>query len=236
MLEREFDQFAREYEGMLGQAVSTSGEDARFFASYKPADVHRHLLSAGSEVRGLRVLDFGCGVGLSLSYLGQEFPDADLYGADISRKSLEFANGADCASCLVQFHPELPLPFSDRQFDLIFVACVFHHIPQPEHHRVLAELHRITRPGGWLFLFEHNPLNPVTRHVVNTCAFDENAVLIRGTEMRRRIEGSGFARAVIRYRIFFPRLLRKLRCLELFLTWCPLGAQYYVAARRDDDH
>jgi hypothetical protein len=34
----------------------------------------------------------------------------------------------------------------------------------------------------------------------------------------------------VRYRVFFPRFLRALRNLERWMTWLPLGAQYYVLA------
>jgi hypothetical protein len=82
-----------------------------------------------------------------------------------------------------------------------------------------------------LCLFEHNPLNPLTRHAVNTCPFDENAVLIGAPTMRRRVHEAGFGNARVKYRIFFPHFLRTLRPLEPKLTWLPLGAQYYVVAR-----
>jgi hypothetical protein len=50
--------------------------------------------------------------------------------------------------------------------------------------------------------------------------------------MRRRVRDAGFATARVRYRIFFPHALRGLRPLESKLGWLPLGAQYYVAARK----
>jgi hypothetical protein len=109
---------------------------------------------------------------------------------------------------------------------------VFHHIPHEEHVALLAEIRRVLVPGGRLFVFEHNPLNPLTRHAVNTCVFDEHAKLIVASTMRGRARDAGFATAGIRYRIFFPHALRRLRPLEAKLTWLPLGAQYCVAARK----
>jgi hypothetical protein len=50
--------------------------------------------------------------------------------------------------------------------------------------------------------------------------------------MKRRVRAAGFDTAAVRYRIFFPHALRGLRSLEAQLTWLPLGAQYYVAARK----
>ena len=85
---------------------------------------------------------------------------------------------------------------------------------------------------GRLFVFEHNPLNPLTRHAVNTCAFDEHAKLVLAPAMRRRALEAGFPSATVRYRIFFPNALRRLRPLETKLAWLPLGAQYYVMAQK----
>src|SRR5262249_23820046 len=111
-------------------------------------------------------------------------------------------------------------------------SCVFHHIPQLEHPRLLGEIRRVLARGGLLMIFEHNPLNPLTRRAVNTCAFDENAELIAAGAMRSRMHAAGFVAPKVRYRIFFPRSLRSLRPLEAKLTWLPLGAQYSIAARR----
>src|SRR4029077_8585681 len=97
---------------------------------------------------------------------------------------------------------------------------------------LLGEIRRALKPRGARFGFEHNPLNPLTRHAVDTCPFDENAVLIRAPTMRGRALQAGFADARINYRIFFPHALRGLRPLEPRLTWLPLGAQYYVRARK----
>ena len=71
-----------------------------------------------------------------------------------------------------------------------------------EHVALLAEIRRVLKPQGLLFVFEHNPLNPLTRHAVDTCPFDENAVLIRAPKMRRRVLDAAFAEARINYRIF----------------------------------
>ncbi len=92
----------------------------------------------------------------------------------------------------------------------------------------LSELRRGLRPGGLVMIYEHNPLNPLTVRAVRTCAFDENAVLIRAATLKERLVEAGFTGATARYRLFFPRALRLLRPLEQWMTWLPLGAQYYV--------
>jgi SAM-dependent methyltransferase len=122
------------------------------------------------------------------------------------------------------------IPADDGAFDLAFTACVFHHIPADQHVQWLSEIRRVTRPGGRLVLFEHNPLNPLTRDAVRKCPFDVNAVLISANEMRRRFLKAGWRAPKINYHIFFPRSLAKLRPLENHLRWCAFGGQYSCQA------
>ena len=124
------------------------------------------------------------------------------------------------------------IPFADGTFDIAFAMCVFHHIERDMHVRMMSELRRVLKDGGRLFIFEHNPLNPLTVRVVNNCPFDENAVLIRSGELRRELNAAGFRSADIRYRIFFPHFLRALRPLERALTRVPLGGQYYSVSAK----
>jgi SAM-dependent methyltransferase len=124
------------------------------------------------------------------------------------------------------------VPFPDESFDIASAACVFHHINQREHVTLLRELLRVLVSGGIVLVYEHNPYNPVTRHAVNTCPFDENAHLIPARSMRQRFIAAGFANPRIRYRVFFPSVVRSLRRLEPWITRLPLGAQYYVAASK----
>jgi ubiquinone/menaquinone biosynthesis C-methylase UbiE len=178
------------------------------------------------------VLDFGAGVGYSVPFFARHLPDARVTCLDVSRKSLEVGAAKHGKTALFQHFDGRRIPFDDGTFDVALASCVFHHIPHAEHVALLAEIRRVLAPGGRLFVFEHNPLNPLTRHAVNTCVFDEHAELVLAPTMRRRARDAGFAAAAVRYRIFFPHALRRLRRLEPRLTWLPLGAQYYVAARK----
>ena len=114
----------------------------------------------------------------------------------------------------------------------MFSACVFHHIVHEEHGQWLKELLRVTRPGGVLAIYEHNPLNPLTVHAVNTCPLDQNANLIRAGKLRQECLLAGWSRASIGYRVFFPHFLASLRPMERGLEWLCIGAQYRVLAWR----
>jgi ubiquinone/menaquinone biosynthesis C-methylase UbiE len=231
MNEAEFDKFADEYHAALTAGIAMSGEGPEYFSEYKIIDIARAVGTASpAAAPAPQVLDFGAGIGNSVPYVRRHLPEAALTCLDLSQRSLEVAEQrfADMAQ-YVRFDGA-HIPFPDDHFDIAYAMCVFHHIDHADHGALLQELRRVLRPGGSLFIFEHNPLNPLTVRVVNTCPFDENAHLIRAPEMKRRLLAAGFASARTRYRIFFPHFLRALRPVEGALAWLPLGGQYFVRA------
>lgn len=223
----EFDLLADEYHEQHAANIAITGERPEYFAEYKVAD-----LAALVSRRGLPsgdVLDFGSGIGNSLPYFRKYFCASSLSCADVSARSIEIARARFPGSenyVLVDRTIQVP----DQSQDIVFSACVFHHIPHEDHLRWLAELHRITRPGGLLAIYEHNPLNPLTVHAVKTCPLDVHARLIRGSVLCHRARSSGWASAQVDYKLFFPSALKSLRPLEKHLEWCGLGAQYRVIA------
>ena len=66
---------------------------------------------------------------------------------------------------------------------------------------VIAEMARVTRPGGMVAIIEHNPLNPVTRHIVSRCPFDRDAVLLRCGTGARLLAGAGLEPGARRHRL-----------------------------------
>jgi ubiquinone/menaquinone biosynthesis C-methylase UbiE len=100
-----------------------------------------------------RILDAGCGTGEASSRLAAMFPGAEVLGVDIQESSLELAR-----SRYGQLAPRLSfenrsiyeLGVPDDTFDLVVNRHVIHSIPFAE--RVLAELVRVTKPGGRLHL------------------------------------------------------------------------------------
>jgi ubiquinone/menaquinone biosynthesis C-methylase UbiE len=231
MNEAEFDKFADEYHASLKAGIAISGESPEYFSEYKIADIARECpAQARSTDASVRVLDFGAGIGNSVPYVRKHFASAQLTCLDLSKRSLEVAQKRFADQANYVSFDGARVPFPDNHFDIAYAMCVFHHIPHDDHVKLLQELHRVIKPGGSLFIFEHNPFNPLTVRVVNTCPFDENAHLIRGTVLKQRMLDGGFARVSTRYRVFFPHMLRGLRPLEGALAWLPLGGQYFARA------
>ncbi|AWI58751.1 class I SAM-dependent methyltransferase [Sinorhizobium fredii] len=232
MDEAEFDRFADEYYQQHAASIRLSGEAPEFFHRYKVKDVAAALQAA--ETMPMRILDFGAGVGNSLGPMKEAFPTAEIVLLDPSPRSLDVARARHPGKAHFQHFDGGQIPFDDGTFDLVFAACVFHHIPGLLHVPLLKEIRRVMRRGASLFVFEHNPLNPLTRKAVRDCPFDENAILISASSMKALLHDAGLPDCWVAYRIFFPGFLSALRALEPMLRGVPLGAQYYVHAIKRD--
>ena len=222
-----FDRYADSYDALHRDSVRFSGEEPGYFAAYKVDHIAERL---GNLTVAPRILDFGCGVGGSIAYLRSRFPQARLHGLDVSGESLALAARA---------HPDVDfgqidggkLPLADGSIDVAMAACVYHHIAPSERAHWTAELRRVLRPGGRLFVFEHNPLNPLTQKVVRDCPFDDDAILLPRRESLGLLRDAGFTGVGARYIVFFPQALSALRPLERRLSWLPAGAQYVADGR-----
>jgi ubiquinone/menaquinone biosynthesis C-methylase UbiE len=99
------------------------------------------------------ILDAGCGTGEISSRLAELFPKANVLGIDIIDAHLELARSRYRSMApRLRFERQsiFDLKLQDRSFDLVVCRHVLHSIPQPE--RVIAELARVTRRGGYLHL------------------------------------------------------------------------------------
>jgi 2-polyprenyl-3-methyl-5-hydroxy-6-metoxy-1,4-benzoquinol methylase len=219
-----FDHYADSYQRIHTENVRVTGEDSEYFALYKARYIARRL---GARFSG-RILDYGCGVGMISKFLKQELPLATVDGFDISDASLDKVDPPIRAQGI--FTSDWNQVGSE--YDLIVVTNVMHHVPPAERPAVIARLRDHLAHEGKLIIVEHNPLNPLTRWAVATCAFDDDAILLPTTEARGYVSRSGLNLLRRDYIVFFPRLLAWLRPLEPFLGWCPAGAQYALIAQR----
>jgi SAM-dependent methyltransferase len=226
----EFDKFAEEYLATHKTNLAVTGESPDYFARYKVVEVARRLRAL--RVAPRRVLDFGCGIGNSAPHLREAFPQAEITAVDVSEKSLAVARQRfPGAAEFVAYDPNGAPPAPAGGYDLIFSACVFHHIEATEHVGIFRRLRERLASDGVVAIFEHNPVNPVSRYIVATCPFDENAVLIPAGELARRQREAGFGRVQVTYTGFFPGPLKALRPVEPLIGRLPVGAQYYTLAR-----
>lgn len=217
-----FDEAPRDYNEVLSENLRFIPGGVDYYTEYR---VHLARQSMPHPVTS--ILDFGCGVGNSLPHLRRLFPDASITACDASQPSVEVAKRHHPS---VRFVEEVALV--PGAFDLVFVAGVIHHVDPADRARVMRLLRTVLAPNGTLTIFELNPLNPVTRRLVSTCVYDNDASLITRPALVRLIgETEGLTVIHSAFTVFVPPALARLRPLERHLRWCPMGAQYFVAAR-----
>jgi SAM-dependent methyltransferase len=221
----DFDKYTEDYNQLLKRETAFFSPNEAYFAEYK-VRLARRLVDAQPN----RIWEFGCGIGRNLRFICNYFPSAEVFGSDVSAKSLDIARSENPE---VYFWDEGNEGLAQTGFDMIFVAGVFHHIPLRERKSTAKELFSRLDSGGVLVMFEHNPYNPVTRHIVNNCPYDEDAVLLNPAEMCTHLEQAGFRIRKYFYTLFFPPSLKLLARLEDRLGWLPLGGQYCVYAVKE---
>lgn len=229
--EPQFDKFADNYRDIHKENIKNLSEfDSNYFAEYKVKIVKDSL-----EECPKNILDFGCGDGISCEFFRKYFPDSTITGIDVSSESIKIAENKQIQNSSFINYDGNKLPFESDSFDVIFVACVFHHIAKQNHKSLIHEFRRVLKKGGRVFIFEHNPLNPLTRKVVKDCVFDKDAELIYAKSFKKMAVKLEFRDIKINYTLFFPRfnIFKKCFPFEKNLKWCTLGAQYYIEARKD---
>jgi len=116
------------------------------------AEIVSTLSRHGIEIDELEaILEFGCGCG-RITRVFHFLKKAKVYGTDYNRRLIDW-----CRQCLpfAEFETnELspPLAYRDAQFDFIYAYSVFTHLTESLQQRWLAELSRVLKPGGHLFL------------------------------------------------------------------------------------
>lgn len=126
---------------------STVSEDLEKFTRFLERGWKREFLNPFS-----RVLDLGCGNGRNLVYLAESYGVHGI-GYDISGVAIAQAEQAS-EGLPIQYETrsiaeKLPLPNESQHFVLDMMTS--HFLKKAEREALRAEIHRVLKPGGWLF-------------------------------------------------------------------------------------
>jgi 2-polyprenyl-3-methyl-5-hydroxy-6-metoxy-1,4-benzoquinol methylase len=158
-------------EGLGSYDSQPSGAISPEFVKRELARVEHHrrgfCVTLETKVgRAPAILDVGCGTGgttvaLATCGLGAE----RVVGMDVNATTLEAASvraeayGLDRKVQFQHIHVDEPLPLPDATFDLVACVSVMEFIADERSRcRLVAELLRVTMPGGHVFLATPNPL------------------------------------------------------------------------------
>ena len=214
-----FDEYINSYSTELQKALGGLGGESSYFARRKVQVLAKSLSGKHPSV----IIDYGSGMGALIPHLREFFPDTQIWATDVSNLSLEH---------LKKTYPYVrifaPDEIPPNSCDVVVMSCVIHHIPTPSRQAVLGLVKQALKSGGSLCIFEHNPINPVTRKIVSDCIFDEGVELIQKRSLRTLISSiGGFTPQSAGYFLFFPPRFKAFTPLEEILSWLPLGGQHF---------
>ncbi|MGC4190429.1 MAG: methyltransferase domain-containing protein [Thermomicrobiales bacterium] len=142
----DFDAIAAEYDDSLPHHVMDHYLDKR-------VEFIRRYVAPGSAI-----LDVGCGTGVLAKRLAAK--GYAVTGMDPFDGMLAYLRQRAPEIHAVQGRGE-QMPFADNTFDLAYCVAVMHHVADPQDvHDTLKEMVRVTRPGGHILVWDHNPRNP----------------------------------------------------------------------------
>jgi SAM-dependent methyltransferase len=224
----EFDKSARDYEALFNPWLKIAGASREYFARSRLNWLFCRL--GEQEIAPKRVMDFGCGTGMSLPLLADILHAKQVIGVDTSEESLAVAYESVGSRPVELVTPNQYVPHQD--LDLVFCNGVFHHIPVAERSAAVDYVYRCLRPGGMFAMWENNPWNPIQSFAMKHSEIDNNAIPLPPPEARRLV-ASEFSVIRTDYLFFFPGYCGWLHPLEKWLIKVPLGAQYQVLARKE---
>jgi ubiquinone/menaquinone biosynthesis C-methylase UbiE len=207
-----FDTIAEEYDEELKNSLGKfGGKDITIFSGYKVKIIKSKLPQTP-----VNILEFGCGTGRNNYFMKKLFPQSNIFGCDISEKSLEIACKVNPS---VQYKKianpaDLIAAYNKYNLDCIFISNVLHHIQFNEHKMWFEALYKILSKEGSLFVFEHNPHNPITKHIFNNSEIDQGAVMVKPSYCYNLFQSVYFTRVKRAYTLF------------LYLSISPLKSAY----------
>jgi ubiquinone/menaquinone biosynthesis C-methylase UbiE len=122
--------------------------------------LQRNYVSPITDPRS--ILDVGCGTGRWAHEMAVSFPRAKVFGLDVIPDSTVDPQTLPTNYRFVQGNVLEELPFPDKTFDFVHQRFLHMAVPSKSWPHVIAELARVTRPGGWIEVsntdtYMHNP-------------------------------------------------------------------------------
>ncbi|GAB9464670.1 Aspartate beta-hydroxylase domain-containing protein 2 [Globisporangium polare] len=174
-----------------GNVPSTTAPQASKFQAAHSNDAHqlqlyrslveiisKHELRLDQQQQKLQILDVGCGAGGGLCELQSLFPSADIIGADISSQAI-----ARARETWTRFVAQNPDVNRKRELRLVHqsceklrgvashsidIACAVQTLQEVQHlPNATAELRRVLKPGGYLFIADFIPQDTATDRLYN---------------------------------------------------------------------
>lgn len=134
-----------------GGAVYMLGRNGGALNDLRGHAAMAHILTLYPDLEPSRILELGCGVGVSAVPAKTCFPEAEVYGIDIGASLLRYAHArAERMGVPIHFSQQNAehTDFPDSSFDLVYSCVVLHETSQAAMTAIMEESRRLLRPGG----------------------------------------------------------------------------------------
>ena len=117
-------------------------------------DYRLQRLTEFLELEEGKLLDIGCGGGITTEALSSYYPNVALYGCDVSSSALKYAQKYGSGKVVYKQIIKNKLPFKDNYFDACIALDVIEHVPNIDF--FLEEINRVLKKKGQFF--SHTPV------------------------------------------------------------------------------
>jgi ubiquinone/menaquinone biosynthesis C-methylase UbiE len=115
----------------------------------------------GRSLKDLSVLDVGASTGIVADFLSTYV--WKVTGIDIDREAIQFARSSfNRPNIKFVLGDAMNMCFPDALFDVVICAHVYEHVPDAS--KLMAEIHRVLKPGGVCYFAAGNRLNIYEAH------------------------------------------------------------------------
>jgi ubiquinone/menaquinone biosynthesis C-methylase UbiE len=156
--------------------------------------LRREVVAMPQLQPGAKVLDVATGTGAQARAFASIA--GDVIGIDISEPMLRIARRKSRFTNLkFEQADATALPFPDASFDVSSISFALHEMPKSIRERTVAEMARVTKPGGTIVVVDYAPprgaLGNVLYHVVKLYERDHYVDFIQ-SDLRALLQRAGF--------------------------------------------
>lgn len=119
----------------------------------------KRLIEAVKIKRG-KILDIGCGGGITTESLPYYYSQSEVYGCDVSKKAIDYAKKFGSGKVKYMVIKNKKLPYKDNYLDVCICLDVMEHIPDVNF--FLKEVKRVLKKNGQFFLLVPCEGQPLT--------------------------------------------------------------------------
>lgn len=112
------------------------------------------------ELKGVSILDWGCGTGRILRHLPGLLDESNVFfGTDYNKEYVKWCSENLENICFKNNALNPPLAFEENSLDIIYGISIFTHLSELSHYSWMKELTRVLKKNGIIFLTTHGDVH-----------------------------------------------------------------------------